>query len=308
MKGSPVRVRASALILFAGIFVTFDNAEKAREGDRGTKRVHSLTGSLVSEVVPSRARIALFAGASRLTAASRQCPGVPARGRTCPGYPSRLVGLTQGLSDGTRTRDLRRDRPRRGSRRLATMDAESFYSFGFRGSPPPALASLSQADLAFDARLRPGTASAYMRSAIISLIRKLCAVRSSRTCAAALDDGCLLRQRRQLQRVVRRAQSPHNCSPASSKPRKANGDKTTAPCSALVGAEDVEDACALRSATARANTATTPVMNSRFISVALLAPSQCDEVLALDVKCLAGVVGFGSEVKKLVADGRPAAS
>jgi hypothetical protein len=34
-------------------------------------------------------------------------------------------------SDGTRTRDLRRDRPVRWSRRLTTMDAESLYSCGF---------------------------------------------------------------------------------------------------------------------------------------------------------------------------------
>jgi hypothetical protein len=36
-------------------------------------------------------------------------------------------------SDGTRTRDLRRDRPVRGSRRLATIDALSLYSCGFAG-------------------------------------------------------------------------------------------------------------------------------------------------------------------------------
>jgi hypothetical protein len=30
-------------------------------------------------------------------------------------------------SDGTRTRDLGRDRPVRGSRRLATIDAQSLY-------------------------------------------------------------------------------------------------------------------------------------------------------------------------------------
>jgi len=34
-------------------------------------------------------------------------------------------------SDGTRTRDLRRDRPVRGSRPLTTIDAESLYSCGF---------------------------------------------------------------------------------------------------------------------------------------------------------------------------------
>jgi hypothetical protein len=36
-------------------------------------------------------------------------------------------------SDGTRTRDLRRDRPVRGPRRLTTMDAQSLYSCSFFG-------------------------------------------------------------------------------------------------------------------------------------------------------------------------------
>src|ERR671930_668754 len=49
-------------------------------------------------------------------------------------------------SDGTRTRDLRRDRPVRGSRRLTTMGAESLYSCGFPVSRPLASAWLSQTD------------------------------------------------------------------------------------------------------------------------------------------------------------------
>ncbi len=36
----------------------------------------------------------------------------------------RFAGTSRGGSDGTRTRDLRRDRPVRGSRRLATIDAK----------------------------------------------------------------------------------------------------------------------------------------------------------------------------------------
>src|SRR6266540_2036704 len=48
-------------------------------------------------------------------------------------------------SDGTRTRDLRRDRPLLGTRRLATMDAQSLYSCGFRGSRPFHSAWLSEA-------------------------------------------------------------------------------------------------------------------------------------------------------------------
>ena len=44
-----------------------------------------------------------------------------------------LAGERQDGSDGTRTRDLRRDRPVRGSRRLTTMDAESLYSCGLSG-------------------------------------------------------------------------------------------------------------------------------------------------------------------------------
>jgi hypothetical protein len=43
-----------------------------------------------------------------------------------------LQGIFSG-SDGTRTRDLRRDRPVRGSRRWTTMGAESLYSCGFSG-------------------------------------------------------------------------------------------------------------------------------------------------------------------------------
>jgi hypothetical protein len=49
-------------------------------------------------------------------------------------------------SDGTRTRDLRRDRPVRGSRRLTTMDAESLYSCGFSESSRCDSAWLSEAD------------------------------------------------------------------------------------------------------------------------------------------------------------------
>jgi hypothetical protein len=49
-------------------------------------------------------------------------------------------------SDGTRTRDLRRDRPLRGSRRLATMDAESLYSCGSSGFSRLDSAWLSQTD------------------------------------------------------------------------------------------------------------------------------------------------------------------
>jgi hypothetical protein len=44
-----------------------------------------------------------------------------------------FAGTSRDGSDGTRTRDLRRDRPVRGSRRLPTIDAQSLYSCGFRG-------------------------------------------------------------------------------------------------------------------------------------------------------------------------------
>jgi hypothetical protein len=57
---------------------------------------------------------------------------------------SRLQDVFYG-SDGTRTRDLRRDRPVRGSRRLATMDAQSLYSCGFPGSRRTLSAWLSEA-------------------------------------------------------------------------------------------------------------------------------------------------------------------
>src|SRR6266511_3813761 len=49
-------------------------------------------------------------------------------------------------SDGTRTRDLRRDRPVRGSRRLATMPAQSLYSCGFPRFSRVSSAWLSEAD------------------------------------------------------------------------------------------------------------------------------------------------------------------
>src|SRR5919201_4103894 len=49
-------------------------------------------------------------------------------------------------SDGTRTRDLRRDRPVRGSLRLTTMHAESLYSWGFSGFSRSDSAWLSEAD------------------------------------------------------------------------------------------------------------------------------------------------------------------
>jgi hypothetical protein len=44
-----------------------------------------------------------------------------------------FAGTSRDGSDGTRTRDLRRDRPVRGSRRFTTIDAESLYSCGFPG-------------------------------------------------------------------------------------------------------------------------------------------------------------------------------
>ena len=50
-------------------------------------------------------------------------------------------------SDGTRTRDLRRDRPVRRSRRLTTMDAQSLYSCGFSGLSRRDSAWLGEADL-----------------------------------------------------------------------------------------------------------------------------------------------------------------
>src|SRR5919197_2905845 len=60
-------------------------------------------------------------------------------------------------SDGTRTRDLRRDKPVRGSRRLTTIDAESLYSCGFLASSPSHSAWLSEANFrTFAARLLPG--------------------------------------------------------------------------------------------------------------------------------------------------------
>src|SRR6266542_6299546 len=57
-----------------------------------------------------------------------------------------FAGYSRDGSDGTRTRDLRRDRPVRRSRRLTTMDAQSLYSCGFPGFRPRAFAWLSQAD------------------------------------------------------------------------------------------------------------------------------------------------------------------
>jgi hypothetical protein len=63
-------------------------------------------------------------------------------------YAAWHLGLTQGAPEETkaryafvygdlRARDLRRDRPVRGSRRLPTMDAESLYSCGCAGSALP---------------------------------------------------------------------------------------------------------------------------------------------------------------------------
>ena len=57
-----------------------------------------------------------------------------------------LQGKQRDGSDGTRTRDLRRDRPVRGSRRLTTIDAESLYSCGFAGLSRFDSAWLSEAD------------------------------------------------------------------------------------------------------------------------------------------------------------------
>jgi hypothetical protein len=49
-------------------------------------------------------------------------------------------------SDGTRTRDLRRDRPVRGLRRLPPMDAGSLHSCSFSSFSRFASAWLSEAD------------------------------------------------------------------------------------------------------------------------------------------------------------------
>jgi hypothetical protein len=64
-------------------------------------------------------------------------PQTPWRLGTC----DRLNG-----SDRTRTRDLRRDRPVRGLRRLATIDAESLYSCGLPSLGRFDSALLSEAD------------------------------------------------------------------------------------------------------------------------------------------------------------------
>jgi hypothetical protein len=56
-------------------------------------------------------------------------------------------------SDGTRTRDLRRDRQVPESRRLTTTDAQSLYSCDFSGFPRSDFAWLSEADFR---RLLPG--------------------------------------------------------------------------------------------------------------------------------------------------------
>jgi hypothetical protein len=65
---------------------------------------------------------------------------------TCP-------SRERGGSDGTRIRDLRGDRPVRGSRRMTTTGAESLYSCGFLGSSRFDPAWLSYPDFR---RLLPG--------------------------------------------------------------------------------------------------------------------------------------------------------
>jgi hypothetical protein len=57
-----------------------------------------------------------------------------------------LRGTNQDGSDGTRTRDLRRDRPVRGSRQLTTIDAESLYACTLPSLRRSDSALLSEAD------------------------------------------------------------------------------------------------------------------------------------------------------------------
>src|SRR6266498_317807 len=56
-----------------------------------------------------------------------------------------FAGYSRDGSDGTRTRDLRRDRLVHGSRRLTTIDAQSLYSCGLSRVPRSDSAWLSEA-------------------------------------------------------------------------------------------------------------------------------------------------------------------
>jgi hypothetical protein len=71
-----------------------------------------------------------------------------------------FAGQTKSGSDGTRTRDLRRDRPVRGSRSLTTIDARTLYSCGFSGFRRLRFGWLSQVDLR---RLLPVCCPAHHR-------------------------------------------------------------------------------------------------------------------------------------------------
>jgi hypothetical protein len=82
---------------------------------------------------------------SRDLGAARLLPDIASSAPNKATEDADLQGKRRDGSDGTRTRDLRRDRPVRGSRRLATMDAQSLYSCGFPGSRRTLSAWLSEA-------------------------------------------------------------------------------------------------------------------------------------------------------------------
>ena len=89
MKGSPVRVRASARQICRDFRLCWQRSRRLS----GTKRVHLLTRSPLVKVSSCAAGPCRFAGISTLAAVEWLYPCVPARGRECPRFPAAPSGV-----------------------------------------------------------------------------------------------------------------------------------------------------------------------------------------------------------------------
>src|SRR5918994_4818362 len=89
MKGSPVRVRASAFQICRDFRLGWQRSRRLS----GTKRVHLLTRSPLVRVSSCAAGPCRFAGISTLAAVGSLYPHVPARGRECPRFPAATSGV-----------------------------------------------------------------------------------------------------------------------------------------------------------------------------------------------------------------------
>src|SRR5918994_4798160 len=89
MKGSPVRVRASAFQICRDFRLCWQRSRRLS----GTKRVHLLTRSRLVKLSSCAEGPCRFAGISTLAAVGSLYPYVPARGRECPRFPAATSGV-----------------------------------------------------------------------------------------------------------------------------------------------------------------------------------------------------------------------